>query len=68
MRTSSKAEEQEHQLVSERVLQEISLTTGRKIMDYTENESPMFNGHNGLDYEIWSGRTKVFLQAHGYDV
>jgi hypothetical protein len=28
----------------------------------------MFNGQNGLKYEIWSGRTKVFLEAHGYDI
>ena len=26
----------------------------------------MFNGQNGLMYELWSGRTKVFLQAQGY--
>jgi hypothetical protein len=35
-------------------------------MDYSKNEVPMFNGHNGLKYEMWSRRTKVFLQAHGH--
>jgi len=25
----------------------------------------MFNGHNGLKYEMWSRRAKVFLQTHG---
>jgi hypothetical protein len=25
----------------------------------------MFNGHNGLKYEMWRRRTKVFLQALG---
>jgi hypothetical protein len=35
-------------------------------MDYSENGVPLFNGQNGLKYEIWSGRTKVFLQAQGY--
>jgi hypothetical protein len=34
-------------------------------MDYSENGVPMFNGHNGLKYEMWSRRTKVFLHAHG---
>jgi hypothetical protein len=34
-------------------------------MDYSENGVPLFNGQNGLKYEIWSRRTKVFLQAHG---
>jgi hypothetical protein len=37
-------------------------------MDYTENGAPMFNGHNGLEYEIWSSRTKVILRAQIYDV
>jgi hypothetical protein len=37
-------------------------------MDYSENGVPLFNGHNGLKYEIWSGRTKVFLEAQGYDI
>jgi hypothetical protein len=32
-------------------------------MDYSENLAPMFNGHNGFKYEMWSRRTKVFLQA-----
>jgi hypothetical protein len=34
-------------------------------MDYSENGVPLFNGQNGLKYEMWSGRMKVFLQAHG---
>jgi hypothetical protein len=34
-------------------------------MDYCENEVPLFNGQNGLKYEMWSIRKKVFLQAHG---
>jgi hypothetical protein len=32
-------------------------------MDYSENGVPMFNGHNGFKYEMWSRRTKEFLQA-----
>ena len=32
-------------------------------MDYSENGVPMFNGHNGFKYDMWSIRTKVFLQA-----
>jgi hypothetical protein len=35
-------------------------------MDYSENGVPMFNGQNGLKYEMWSIRTKVFLQAQGH--
>jgi hypothetical protein len=35
-------------------------------MDYSENGVPMFNGHNGFEYEMWSIRKKVFLQAHGH--
>jgi hypothetical protein len=35
-------------------------------MDYSKNGVPMFNGQNGLKYELWSGRTKLFLQAQGY--
>jgi hypothetical protein len=35
-------------------------------MDYSENGVPMFNGHNGFKYEMWSIRTKVFLQAQGH--
>ena len=31
-------------------------------MDYSKNGVPLFNGHNGLKNELWSGRTKVFLQ------
>ena len=26
----------------------------------------MFNGQNGFNYEMWSIRTKVFLQAQGH--
>jgi hypothetical protein len=37
-------------------------------MDYFENGVSFFNGHNGLKYEIWSGRMKVFLKAQGYDI
>jgi hypothetical protein len=37
-------------------------------MDYSENGVPLFNGQNGLKYEIWSGRTKIFVEAHGYDI
>jgi hypothetical protein len=32
-------------------------------MDYSENGVPMFNGLNGLKYEMWSRRMEVFLQA-----
>jgi hypothetical protein len=35
-------------------------------MDYSENGVPMFNGHNGFKYEMWSIRTKVFLHAQGH--
>ena len=38
----------------------------KDIMDYSGNGVPLFNGHNGLKYELWSGRMKVFLQEHGY--
>jgi hypothetical protein len=38
----------------------------KEIMDYSKNGVPMFNGQNGLKYEMWSRRTKVFLQAHGH--
>jgi hypothetical protein len=38
----------------------------KEIMDYSENGVPMFNGQNGLKYEMWSIRTKVFLQAQGH--
>ena len=31
-------------------------------MDYYENGVPMFNGHNGFKYEMWSIRMEVFLQ------
>jgi hypothetical protein len=34
-------------------------------MDYIDNGTLMFDGQN---YEIWSSRMKVFLEAHGYDV
>jgi hypothetical protein len=40
----------------------------KEIMDYSENGVPLFNGQNGLKYDIWSGRTKLFLEAHGYDI
>jgi hypothetical protein len=35
-------------------------------MNYSENGVPLFNDHNGLKYELWSGRMKVFLQEQGY--
>jgi len=35
-------------------------------MDYYENGVLMFNGQNGFKYEMWSNRTKVFLQEHGH--
>ena len=35
-------------------------------MDYYENGVPIFNGHNGFKYEMWSRRTKLFLQAQGH--
>ena len=35
-------------------------------MDYFENGVPMFNGQNGFKYDMWSKRTKVFLQEHGH--
>jgi hypothetical protein len=34
-------------------------------MDYTDNGTPIFIGHN---YDIWNPRMKVFLEAHAYDV
>ena len=34
-------------------------------MDYSKNGVLLFNDRNGLKYELWSGRTKVFLQAQG---
>jgi hypothetical protein len=34
-------------------------------MECTNNGTPMFDGQN---YEIWSHKMKVFLQAHGFDV
>jgi hypothetical protein len=37
-------------------------------MEYSMNGVPMFNGQNGLDYEIWRRRMKTFLQAQGYDI
>jgi hypothetical protein len=35
-------------------------------MDYYENGITMFNGQNGLKYEMWIRRMNVFLQAHGH--
>ena len=37
-------------------------------MDYFENGVPLFNGQNGLMYELWSGRKKLFLKEQGYDI
>ena len=38
----------------------------KDIMDYYENGVPMFNGQNGLKYDMWSRRMEVFLQAQGH--
>jgi hypothetical protein len=35
-------------------------------MDYSKNGVPLFNGQNGLKYEMWSGRKKLFLRENGY--
>jgi hypothetical protein len=35
-------------------------------MDYFENGGPMFNGQKGFNYEMWSIKMKLFLQAHGH--
>jgi hypothetical protein len=32
-------------------------------MEYNENGVPLFNGKNGLEYEMWSIRTRTFLKA-----
>jgi hypothetical protein len=37
-------------------------------MQYNMNLVPMFNGQNGLDYEIWSRKMKTCLQEQGYDI
>jgi hypothetical protein len=37
-------------------------------MDYSENGVPLFNGHNGLKYDMYSRRSKVFLWAHGHHI
>jgi hypothetical protein len=34
-------------------------------MDYSENGVPMFNGQNGLKYEMWSIGMQLFLQEQG---
>jgi hypothetical protein len=34
-------------------------------MDCTHNGTPLFDGQN---YEIWSRRMRVFLQAQGFDI
>jgi hypothetical protein len=31
-------------------------------MEYNMNGVPMFDGQSGLEYEIWSRRTKAFLR------
>ena len=33
----------------------------KEIMDYFENGVPIFNGQNGLNYDMWSRRKKLFL-------
>ena len=35
-------------------------------MDYFENGVPMFNGWNGVKYEMWSIMTELFLQEQGH--
>jgi hypothetical protein len=35
-------------------------------MYFSDNGVPMFNGQNGFKHEMWSIRTKVFLQAQGH--
>jgi hypothetical protein len=40
----------------------------KEIMEYTENGVPLFNGQNGLEYEMWSIRKRTFLKAQGYDI
>jgi hypothetical protein len=30
-------------------------------MDYSKNGVPMFNGHNGFKYGMWSIRIELFL-------
>jgi hypothetical protein len=35
-------------------------------MDYSGNGVPLFNGQNGLKYEMWSRRMKVFLHAQSH--
>jgi hypothetical protein len=37
-------------------------------MEYIENGVPLFNGQNGLEYEMWSIRMGTFLKAYGYDI
>jgi hypothetical protein len=34
-------------------------------VDYSKNGVPLFNGQNGSKYEMWSIRTKLFLQEQG---
>ena len=35
----------------------------KEIMDYSENGVPLFNGKNGLKYELWTG--KYFYKNRG---
>jgi hypothetical protein len=37
-------------------------------MECTKNGVPVFNGHYGLEYEMWSIRKITFLEARGYDI
>jgi hypothetical protein len=48
-------------LVSELVPSGNNFNHWKEIMDYSENLVPMFNGHNGFKYDMWSRRMKVFL-------
>jgi hypothetical protein len=37
-------------------------------MEFTNNGVPMFDGRSGLKYEMWSIRTRNFLEEQGYDI
>jgi hypothetical protein len=37
-------------------------------MEYAKIGVPQFDGQNGLSYEMWRNKMKVFLGAQGYDV
>jgi hypothetical protein len=53
------------QLVSDKVIQEKNLTTGRKIVESNSlyrNGIPEFNGQSGLEYVMW--RNIFFFYMH----